>query len=401
MADFLKLPPGIRQEDLRVECLRRTVEREPAAIRSSLVGVGWAVMIEYSNAEWGWLLAFLVIRLASLAHNHLVTVRIQRLGPREAMRLGLDWRLDAGLFVAGAAWGLSAWMLAPPLAWTLVDFLLALLLVVVNTLMLITTSHSLRSLWAFTLGLWLMVLPRMWVWPLEQSWQLLLSIGMLMTVYWMYSEQLYRQTLDGVVADLHTLRLSAELAMTNDQLNDALDTAISLATRDPLTQVLNRRAFLGPADSEARAMLRHSEPACLLMVDLDHFKAINDTFGHAMGDFVLVKSSAAIQVELREMDLLARWGGEEFVVLLPRTRLEGGQQVAERIRAGLAGLPENHRDWPAGLRLTVSIGVAAWLPGQTLDRALHWADEALYQAKTGGRNRVVLAWTATDAPPAS
>lgn len=156
------------------------------------------------------------------------------------------------------------------------------------------------------------------------------------------------------------------------------------STHDPLTEVLNRRGF-GEAYSRARARQRRGAGALALMaIDLDHFKAVNDQHGHAEGDRVLVKVANVIKRTLRESDSVARFGGEEFVVLLPDTTLARAEQAAVRIQALLAEAAQ-----PC---CTVSIGLASQAPGdEPLDRVLARADAALYRAKENGRDRVEVA----------
>jgi len=160
-----------------------------------------------------------------------------------------------------------------------------------------------------------------------------------------------------------------------------------LAAFDPLTEVLNRRAFMEFARRELSRARRSQEPCTLLMLDLDHFKRVNDEHGHAVGDRVLVECAAALRAALRAADLIGRYGGEEFCVLLPRTGLEEALETAERLRAAVAARPLG------GLErsLTVSIGAApcATQDPLSLDAAFARADEALYRAKARGRDRVV------------
>ena len=157
------------------------------------------------------------------------------------------------------------------------------------------------------------------------------------------------------------------------------------AIEDSLTGVLSRRGFGKAADAVVARSLRRSEPVGVLVIDLDHFKAVNDTFGHAGGDAVLREATKAWRTVLRESDLLGRLGGEEFAVLLPLTDLRQAREVAERLREAtsrlsLTALPS--------LRVTTSVGVAALRPQESLAQALERADLALYQAKRAGRNRV-------------
>ncbi len=154
-----------------------------------------------------------------------------------------------------------------------------------------------------------------------------------------------------------------------------------LASHDTLTQALTRRAVLQRAEEELARLRRHGDPVSLMMLDLDHFKAINDQFGHQQGDAVLIEFTARTRRMLRQTDLLGRYGGEEFLVLLPGTDAATALGVAERVRQAQPA--------PPALGCTVSIGVATAVePGESIDALLARADKALYQAKNDGRNCV-------------
>ncbi len=161
-----------------------------------------------------------------------------------------------------------------------------------------------------------------------------------------------------------------------------------LATIDPLTGALNRRSFHEQASAEVDRSARHGRPLCLMMLDVDHFKSINDLYGHPAGDTVLIELAALLRGAIRTSDLLCRFGGEEFALLLPETTLDNASILAHRLRHELGEL---HID-AAGLvlRLTVSIGLVT-LVGTSLADALAAADASLYEAKAAGRNRVVVA----------
>ena len=174
---------------------------------------------------------------------------------------------------------------------------------------------------------------------------------------------------------------------------------LRIASVDPLTGALNRRSFSERAAAELNRARRFAKPACVLMLDADHFKSVNDRYGHGGGDAVLCALVRAVGETLRPTDLLGRLGGEEFAVLLPDADLESARAVAERIRQRIADLrvPE-----PGGtIAFTVSIGAAACEAQETtVQPALDRADAALYQAKAQGRNRVVSALPQPD-PDAS
>ena len=164
-----------------------------------------------------------------------------------------------------------------------------------------------------------------------------------------------------------------------------------LAHTDPLTQVLNRRALTVRLASELERARRYDSVITLLMVDLDHFKQVNDTRGHLVGDEVLREVATLLQNEIRSVDVVARYGGEEFVVVLPETSLVGATTFAERIREHVAATPFA-ASLGDPLRLTASVGVSSYpsTTVNTVDDLFARADEALYRAKADGRNRVCL-----------
>lgn len=164
-----------------------------------------------------------------------------------------------------------------------------------------------------------------------------------------------------------------------------------LALTDSLTGCLNRRAFFDLAATEFERSRRYQRPLSFILLDVDNFKKVNDTYGHQIGDQALEGMAHACQNSLREADQLARYGGEEFVVMLPETDAEGARLAAERMRQIIEGTAIQA---PTGsLHISASLGVATLVPGQmqaSLDRLLGQADAALYHAKHTGRNRVCI-----------
>ena len=172
------------------------------------------------------------------------------------------------------------------------------------------------------------------------------------------------------------------ILMAGDRLRAEFE---HIASHDSLTQVLTRRVFLDACTQELARCRRHGRSMALLLLDIDHFKTVNDSHGHQMGDRVLIDFSRRVAALLRRPDQLARYGGEEFVLLLPETSQEEAVAVAERILARVAevveGLPP----------ITVSIGLATNRPDEEqIDTLLARADRALYKAKDAGRNRIEL-----------
>jgi diguanylate cyclase (GGDEF)-like protein len=182
--------------------------------------------------------------------------------------------------------------------------------------------------------------------------------------------------------------------MTTTLLSAGLE---RIATTDPLTRLYNRRVFMMWCEKELDNSLRSGKPFSLLMIDIDHFKRINDEFGHDAGDRALCIAVERMQDSVRGIDVLARWGGEEFAAVLPGANSDAALLVAERVRANVERiLLPSHRigeelDDPI-IRLTVSVGVATYGgPQDSVQGILRRADVSLYQAKAAGRNRVQAA----------
>ena len=164
---------------------------------------------------------------------------------------------------------------------------------------------------------------------------------------------------------------------------------VELATQDPLTGLANRRCLLAAARNEIARARRSGEPIALIVADIDYFKQINDTRGHEAGDHVICHAGALLSSLCRTQDTVARWGGEEFLLLLPATSLEAASALAERVRQTVATSAAEH----AGQRIgyTFSFGVSKLGTDEPLSDAIARADRALYQSKAQGRDRVTVA----------
>ena len=175
-----------------------------------------------------------------------------------------------------------------------------------------------------------------------------------------------------------------------DYLRANLDHSLELAVTDQLTGLHNRRYMTGQLEALMRRSVAGGEPVAVLMIDIDHFKTVNDSFGHDVGDEVLREFAVRLASNVRAIDLPVRHGGEEFVVVMPDTDLEAARRVAERIRLHVAGSPFRVMNGEELLTVTISIGVAASSgAGDSSHALVKRADEAVYVAKSQGRNRVI------------
>jgi len=184
------------------------------------------------------------------------------------------------------------------------------------------------------------------------------------------------------------LRAGARIVELQDSLIQAREALRDQAMHDALTQLLNRRATMDFLAAELSRAWRDQKPLTVMMADIDHFKSVNDRFGHPAGDGVLCEVSRRLRASIRAYDAVGRFGGEEFLVVAPGCEKEPGMVQAERLRAVIAAEPVVFKD--LSIPVTVSVGVATTPEPkpQDLEVLLSAADEALYRAKAGGRNRV-------------
>lgn len=183
------------------------------------------------------------------------------------------------------------------------------------------------------------------------------------------------------------MQANMDLHKKNTELEEANAAITQLMRTDPLTGLANRRYCLEVLENIMSLARRHRTPLSLIMADLDLFKTVNDTYGHAGGDQVLRGFGGLLKEHCRREDLAARFGGEEFIVVLPLTDLPGAMSFAEKIRLGLEEMKWEH----IKRQVTGSFGISQFHPEDTAESFIERADQALYQAKAAGRNRVMVA----------
>ncbi|MBI1194691.1 MAG: diguanylate cyclase [Gammaproteobacteria bacterium] len=177
------------------------------------------------------------------------------------------------------------------------------------------------------------------------------------------------------------------LESEGEEINSELARAHNLSLTDELTRLPNRRAFIRQLEDEVARVQRYGYPLTMALLDLDHFKVLNDRYGHPMGDEALRKFSACVTSAFRHHDMVARYGGEEFAIVLPNTNIEGAQRALEKVR-GLTRSTRCKNDNQEIPLPTFSGGVALYKPGETTGSLIERADKALYRAKREGRNRI-------------
>ena len=189
-----------------------------------------------------------------------------------------------------------------------------------------------------------------------------------------------------VFLSMYAAGMRARLAESRRKLAESMEQIQQLVSHDELTKTLNRRALMARLEQERARGERTGEDFCVALLDLDRFKAVNDTHGHAVGDEVLRAFAGIVHATMRETDVFGRYGGEEFMMILTSTAAGAAREALERIRAAV-----HAHDWSAvapGLAVTVSAGIAGWRKGESAAQTLHRADGVLYEAKHAGRNQV-------------
>jgi diguanylate cyclase (GGDEF)-like protein len=210
------------------------------------------------------------------------------------------------------------------------------------------------------------------------------SSALELTLVWLYFSLILGRCL---LLSVNANEMRARLASSRGKLADLLEQVQQLASRDELTGTLNRRALMAALEREHSRAERSGAACSIAMIDLDHFKRINDTRGHAAGDEVLRELAATVHDTMRATDVFGRYGGEEFLMIVIGDAPALALTVMERIRTAVAA--KNWSSIAPDLSVTLSAGVASHRKGETVEQLLHRADLALYQAKDAGRNTII------------
>ena len=377
-------------DDVRYQLLRRYVE---VSVRNSRLALLSFALILFAVAHeaplWPRLLTFAVVAAIALWRSNLANAMAQRMDPADPRS---DWRHDVLVVVATLVWGLLPFGLEGHVS----PANLAVVVYGALIAMAVLAVSYIAALPAGAVGLVATVVPLAAFMLMQRTF---IDVTMaLATVMFGFTMQArlrisHRTLLDALAAQRENAALVQELEgyrrtleQENALLGDSLRDASQAANHDSLTGLFNRRYLTAFAQPLAALVLEEREPVTVLIVDIDHFKRVNDTHGHPVGDQVLRAVAQMLGARLRELDCLARYGGEEFVVVLRRCDVNRGRRIAEALRHNIASAEIDTDD--GTVSITVSIGIAQWGPGEQLDEVIQRADRTLYRAKQAGRDRV-------------
>jgi two-component system, sensor histidine kinase LadS len=394
---------------LRVVPLADTGRLEAAALQWSglvhgyllalavMFGLLWTALRERALLRYvGYVSAYLYMHLTYSGVLPLTLYPEQPFVGRYAILVGMVLYSSAGLSFARVFLALGKWSprLDRGVQWGMRTALAGMLLCIVADLHAAAVALAFAYITVFTLLMvWLGVLAVRQGVPQARSFLLATLCGMagafLTTIAVMgvvpFNTITFRAMAVSVMCEASLWALALGIRMRRHRDDRAV--ALAMAEHDALTGVYNRRGFLDRALPLYEAAARKRMPLALLMLDIDHFKALNDRHGHEAGDQALVAIARRLSAQAGSNDVVARWGGEEFVLLLPRTGATAAARIAERLRLAVAGTPVEISDGIA-VQLTASIGIGSGASSDSLEALVRQADAALYAAKEAGRNRV-------------
>ena len=384
--------------DVRFQLMRRYVE---VSVRNSYLAlVGFALVlfaVAYEAPLWPRVAGFAVLIVIMVARSRLARAMERRMDPADPRS---DWRHDLLVILTVLGWGVMpfafAGIIAPPnMAVVIYGGLIALTVMAVSFIAALPACAAALSCTAVPLVVFMA--------SRGTSVGATMALATIMFAVTLQSRLRvsHRTLLEALGAQRENSMLVKELEgyrhqleRENAVLGDSLRDASLAATRDPLTGLFNRRYLANYVQPLAQPVLEEQETVTIGVVDIDHFKRVNDRHGHLVGDQMLRAVADLLNARLRDHDCLVRFGGEEFIVVLRRCDIRRGRRVAEALRHNVASA-EIETD--AGIvPITVSIGLAEWRPGEQLDEVIQRADRTLYGAKQAGRDRVEIDGLAED-----
>lgn len=386
-ADNLLFSIKVEQSCIDALCLRALLERaRKGAMLAPLATLfmGWLV---YETASPWLVVSWMVLNSLPDAVNFFLTSRWLKNPPPEHNLRSCHHGQLLIRTLQGFVWGSAAILFHAQNANALVsDLSILVVLITVSAITMVNTAPSFRSLAGFSMGI--LLLPAVFYFWLGDSQHVMFGTGLVML--WLVEletgRDVFAQFARGVRWGVINQEISQQLELRNAQLDEVNQELNTLAIHDELTGLYNRHFITGQLAQQMDLFERYNTACTLVMIDIDHFKQVNDRHGHVAGDNVLVAFSRRIEAQLRQGDIFARYGGEEFMLVLPVTEQEAAVRLAQRLCADVASLPLVRQ--PVILQITASFGVAHIRHGDTLKDWLGRADHALYKAKQSGRNCV-------------
>ncbi|HXU92780.1 MAG TPA: GGDEF domain-containing protein [Gallionella sp.] len=384
---FDQIAPEDRPE-VDALCVRTLFERARQAALFAPLGTLFIFWIVHGVVSLPLAVGWMIVNTLPDALTFVLTSRLLSNPPPagDVARLR-DWQAVLRA-LQGLCWGAAAVIFhVDGAAGAFNDMIILLVLVSISATSVVNMAPSFRTLAGFCASI--LIVPILYYFTLGDVLHMQIAVGLciLLLVEMQFGWDAYRQFSGGVHQLVLNQRNRKQLEMRNAELDELNRKLRVIAIHDQLTGLYNRHFMVDQIERQRELFARHGNICSILLFDIDHFKQVNDRYGHAVGDDILVAFSRRIEGLLRQGDALGRYGGEEFVLVLPMTDLNAALHLAERIRSAMAGSPLVSQ--PEEIIVTASFGVAQLEHGEHADHWLLRADQALYRAKENGRNRAV------------
>ncbi len=358
------------------------------ALMLAPLGTLFMAWVEQNAASRPLLLSWMVLNTVGDTATFLLASHLLRHPPSSGnISYWHNWHVSLRA-LQGLSWGSACLFFHTAGSFTN-DLTILIVLVAVSSASVVNMVPSFRSLSWFCFSI--KVIPFMqYLWLGDRQYlEFAVGLAILLVIEVVLGWAASRQFTEGIGKVVLNQSISQQLELRNVQLAEAVQKLNIIATHDELTGAYNRRFIVDQIDRQHQMFERYGNLCSVVLLDIDLFKQVNDRYGHAVGDAVLIAFVRRLAGELRQEDFLGRYGGEEFLLVLPMTDQASAQQLTERIREMVSSKPMVVQ--PASLFITASFGVAQVRGGESMDSWLARADRALYRAKESGRNRVVMA----------
>ncbi len=386
-AAFVPLADPDKAGALRIQALYACARQ---AIMLAPLGTLFLAWVEQDAASWPMLLSWMVLNTIGDTATFLLANRLLRHPPGSAhLSYWHNWHVSLRA-VQGLSWGSACMFFHIQGAGSFTnDLIVLVVLVAVSSASVVNMVPSFRSQAWFSASI--KVIPFAHYLWLGDKLHVEFAMGLvvLLVAEMVLGWQACRQFSEGIEKVVLNQTISKQLELRNAQLGEVVEKLNVIATHDELTGAYNRRFIVEQIERQHQMFERYGNLCSIVLLDVDLFKQVNDHYGHVVGDAVLVALVQRMQGELRQQDFLGRYGGEEFLLVLPMTDQAAAQQLTERIREVVSSAPIVEQ--PEPFHVTASFGVAQLKHGESVDGWLVRADRALYRAKDFGRNRVVMA----------
>jgi diguanylate cyclase (GGDEF)-like protein len=381
---FDQITPETRAE-VEAHCVRTLFERARQATVLAPLGTLFIFWVVYATASLPLALGWMIVNTLPDALTFVLTSRLlKNPPPDEHIAICHNWQVVLRI-LQGLCWGSAVVVFHiqdDPTAFT--DIAILAVLTAITATNVVSMAPSFRTLACFCISTLLVpIFYSIWLGDMVHI-KIAVALTLLLFVEMQFGWDAYRQFAGGVNQLVLNQRIRKQLELRNVELDELNQKLRVIAIHDQLTGLYNRHFMVDQIERQRELFARHGNMCSIVLLDIDFFKLINDRYGHAVGDDVLVAFSRRIEGQLRQGDALGRYGGEEFMLVLPMTDLNAALQLAERIRAGMAESPLILQ--PEAITVTASFGVAQLELGEDIDGWQVRADQALYRAKQHGRN---------------